>query len=98
MAKNIWTGSSGAPVESFNIGTDRRDLNVANEILELQPNATPFLVIGQRTSNVSAQSLEETWYDDDLAPWYTTADGDYTDSATTISLTDASICRPKDLL
>jgi len=98
MAANIWTGTSGAPVKSFNIDTDRRDLNVADEILELQPSATPFLVIANRTSNTSAKSLEETWYDDDLAPWHTTANGAYTDSETTITLADASICKPKDLL
>lgn len=98
MAKNIWTGSAGAPVTSFNIDTDRRDLNVADDILELQPSETPFMVIGNKTSNVSAQSLEETWYDDDLAPWWTTAGATATDTDTTITLTDASIVKPKDLL
>ena len=99
MAKNVWSGTSGSPITTFNIDTDRRDLNVANEILELQPAATPFLVIGHRTSNVAAQSLEETWYDDDLAPWWTEADGAEADtSETSFDLDDASICKPKDLL
>ena len=99
MAKNIWSGTSGAPVTSFNIDTDRRDLNVADDILELQPSETPFLVIGNKTSNVTAQSLEETWYDDDLAPWWTKADGAEADTdETTISLDDASIVKPKDLI
>ena len=98
MAKNIWTGSAGAPVTSFNIDTDRRDLNVADDILELQPSETPFMVIGNKTSNVSAQSLEETWYDDDLAPWWTTAGATALATDTTITLTDASIVKPKDLL
>lgn len=99
MAKNIWSGSSGAPVTTFNIDTDRRDLNVADEILELQPSETPFMVIGNKTSSSSAQSLEETWYDDDLAPWWTTADGAEADTeATTITLADGSIVKPKDLI
>lgn len=98
MAKNIWSGTAGSPVSTFNIDTDRRDLNVANEILELQPAETPFMVIGNRTSSSQAQSLEETWYDDDLAPWWTTLSASYLAGDTTISLTDASIVKPKDLI
>jgi len=98
MAKNIWEGSDGSPITSFNIDTDRRDLNVANEILELEPSETPFLVIGQRASTGTAQSLEETWFDDELAPWWTEADSTYIDGETEIDLKDASICKPKDLL
>jgi hypothetical protein len=98
MAQNIWTGTDGAPVSSFNIGTDRRDLNVADKILELQPSETPFLVIGDKTSVGTAKSLEETWYDDDLAPWWTEAGADYLIDATTITLVDGSIVRAKDLI
>lgn len=99
MANNIWTGSSGSPVTTFNIDTDRRDLNVANEILELQPSATPYFVIASRTSNVAAKSLEETWYDDDLAPWWTQADGAEADTAETVlTLDDAGILKPKDII
>ena len=98
MAQNIWTGTDGAPVSSFNIGTDRRDLNVADKILELQPSETPFLVIGDKTSVGTAKSLEETWYDDDLAPWWTEAGADYLIGATTITLVDGSIVRAKDLI
>ena len=98
MAKNIWEGTDGAPVSSFNIGTDRRDLNVADKILELQPSETPFLVIGDKTSVGTAKSLEETWYDDDLAPWWTEAADDYLIDATTIILVDGSIVKAKDLI
>jgi len=98
MAKNIWEGTDGAPVSSFNIGTDRRDLNVADKILELQPSETPFLVIGDKTSVGTAKSLEETWYDDDLAPWWTEAADAYLIDATTIILVDGSIVKAKDLI
>lgn len=99
MAKNIWSGSSGSPITTFNIDTDRRDLDVASDILELQPSETPFLVIGQRASQSSANSMEVTWFDDDLAPWWTSADGEVADAdATTISLNDASIVKAKDLI
>lgn len=98
MPKNIWTGTPGSPVTSFNIDTDRRDLNVADRILELQPSATPFLVIGDRTSTGAAKSLEETWYDDDLAPWWTEASATATTSDTEITLNDGSIVKPKDLI
>jgi len=98
MAKNIWQGTDGSPITSFNIDTDRRDLNVADEILELEPSETPFLVIGQRASTGTAKSLEETWFDDELAPWWTEAADSYTNEETEIELKDASICKPKDLL
>lgn len=98
MAKNIWAGTDGSPVDSFNIDTDRRDLNVADRILELQPSETPFLVIGDKTSSGSAKSLEETWYDDDLAPWWTEVGSGYTDTATTITLNDGTIVKAKDLI
>jgi len=98
MAKNIWTGSSGAPVSSFNIDTDRRNLNVADEILELQPSETPFMVIGNKTTDTSAQSLEETWYDDDLAPWWTATTASATNSETTITVDDGSIVKAKDII
>ena len=98
MAKNIWTGSSGAPVSSFDIDTDRRDLNVADEILELQPSETPFMVIGNKTTDTSAQSLEETWYDDDLAPWWTATTASATNSETTITVDDGSIVKAKDII
>jgi hypothetical protein len=98
MAKNIWTGTDGAPVDSFRIDTDRRDLNVADRILELQPSETPFLVIGDKTSSGTAKSLEETWYDDDLAPWWTEAGSDGLAGDTTITVNDGSIVKPKDLI
>ena len=98
MPKNIWTGTDGAPVSSFNVATERRDLNVADRILELQPSETPFLVIGDKTSTGTAKSLEETWYDDDLAPWWTESDGGNTDAETTITVNDGTIVKPKDLI
>jgi len=98
MPKNIWTGTDGAPVDSFRIDTDRRDLNVADRILELQPSETPFLVIGDKTSSGTAKSLEETWYDDDLAPWWTEAGSDGLAGDTTITVNDGSIVKPKDLI
>ena len=98
MPKNIWTGTAGAPVSTFNVATERRDLNVADRILELQPSETPFLVIGDKTSTGTAESLEETWYDDDLAPWWTEAGATATDVATTITVVDGSIVKPKDLI
>ena len=99
MPKNIWDGTAGSPVSSFNVATERRDLNVADRILELQPSETPFLVIGDKTSTGSASSLEETWYDDDLAPWWTEANGAEADTgATTITVADGSIVKAKDLI
>ena len=56
--QQIWEGSDGAPITSYHIDRERRDINVSSEILELQPNETPFLVIAQRASKGTAKSLE----------------------------------------
>ena len=82
-AQNIWAGSDMEHGDeanlTFNIDRERRDINVAPEIYELRPDETPFLVIGGQVSQETAQSLEEVWYDDDLASWYTEVAADLED-------------------
>ena len=101
--QNIWQSTDEAPVTSFAIDTQRRDIDVASDILELQPNETPFLVIGGRASKKPVTSLETVWYDDELAAWWTTSDDDGTDgeilaATTEFDVDDVSIFKPKDII
>lgn len=100
--KQVWSGTDESPVETFSVDTERRDLDVSSEILELQPDETPFLVISDRASSATATSTEVTWFDDDLASWWTYLTSDYVASSTgdveNISVNDSSIVKKKDLI
>jgi len=96
----VWSGEDNAPVTSFDIDMQRRDIDVASEILELQPNATPFLVIGQRAAQTSANSLRVVWFDDELDGWWTEAveSLDDTESDNEFEVSDGNIFRKRDLI
>ncbi len=105
--QNIWTGKDGAPVKSYNIDRERRTIDVASDILYLQPSETPFLVIGGRASKKPAKSLEVVWYDKEPNAWWTKSDDDGTDDdtdgvieadATEFDVVDANVFRPKDVI
>ena len=98
MPANIWKGKNGAPTTTQHIDTDRVDLDISETILDVMPDETPFFVIGSRAGSEPTQTKEFSWFDDDLESWYTkilvACDG----TATTLSVADASIMRPKDVI
>ncbi|MFP4661945.1 MAG: DUF5309 family protein [Halanaerobiales bacterium] len=98
--RNIWSGSNGSPVTTLNIDTDRRDIDISNEISYLFPDATPFLTILMRARKVPVDSAEFIWYDEGAPSWYSRIDNGagYSDSDTEIVLDDSSIFRPKDII
>jgi len=96
--RNLWTGSAGSPVMSYNIDSDRRDIDVASDIPQLVPSATPFLTVLMRARKTPVNSLEFMWYDEDEPVWYTQANGDYNDSVTTVTVDDASFIKPKHII
>lgn len=100
--RNIWPGTDGAPVLTTNIDSDRRDIDIASEIAYLMPEATPFISILMRARKVPVDSAEFIWYDKNEQTWWTSLSAGY-DAATahtegTVSVTDASFIRPKDIL
>ena len=66
MPANIWlpTTATGQPVTTYNVESDRLDIYVCGEIYELEPDATPFLVIANEVGYEEANSLEYNWYED----------------------------------
>jgi len=100
--RNIWTGTDGTPVTTYNIDSDRRDIDVSNDIAQLMPEATPFLSILMRARKVPVNSMEFIWYDEEEQVWWTKLTASYlagtAHTEEVISLADASFIRPKDLL
>ena len=58
----IWDGTAGPQAYTYNIDTERRDIDVSKEISMLVPEATPFLTILMRARKVPVNSTEFTWY------------------------------------
>lgn len=100
--RNIWAGTDGSPVLTTNIDSDRRDIDIANEVALLMPEATPFISILMRARKVPVDSAEFIWYDKNEQKWWTTLSSSYADASAhsedTISVSDASFIRPKDIL
>jgi len=101
--QNIWQGTDGAPVKSFNIDRERRKIDVASDILELQPHETPFLVLAGRVNKKPVKSLEVVWYDDDLDSWWTKAtnsanSGVVAAATAEFDVEDPDSFKPKDII
>ena len=100
--RNIWTGNDNAPVTTFDVDSDRRDIDISNEIALLMPEATPYLTILMRASKVAADTQEFIWYDKDKQEWWTSLASSYSSSTAhtegTIEVSDATFLRPKDLI
>jgi len=97
---NIWGGRDGAPVTTFHIDTDRRDIDISKEISYLVPTANPFLTILTRARKDPINSLQDIWYDKGAPVWFTQINNGagYTDADTTLKLDDVSFIRVKDIL
>lgn len=98
--RQIWPGTAGSPVTTYHVDTDRRDIDISNEISYLVPEATPFLTILMRARKVPVDSTEYIWYDEGAPNWYTqinNAEG-YGTSDTEIKLRETDFIRKKDIL
>lgn len=98
MPKNRWIGTAGSPVSTYNIDSQRRDIDVASDIPLLVPDATPFLVVLMRAAKESVNSMEFTWFDSEPASWWTKVETAYNDAVTEIVVEGGSIFKPKDIL
>lgn len=87
-------------VTTFDIDRDRRDIDVSRQIARLVPDENPFTVILMRARKKATRSAEIVWYDNQPDAWWTQVNNaaGYTDTDTTIAVTDASIFRAKDLV
>lgn len=96
--RNIWTATNEAPVLTYSVDSDRRDIDVSEEISYLVPEATPFISLLMRARKVPVNSTEFIWYDQGAPTWYTQVDGGINDSATTLTVDDGSFFRAKDVI
>ncbi len=98
MPANIWEAAQGAPVTTFHVDTDRRDIDISKSILELEPDATPFLVVLANASKETSNSLEYIWYDNEPDSCWTVVTAGYDTVTDTINVDDSSIFRKEDIL
>lgn len=102
--RNIWSGSDGAPVLTYNVDTDRRDIDIADEIPLLQPEATPYLTVLMKARKDPTNSAEFIWYDDDVTDWWTNLSSSYssvsnhTEDTINVNSGDGEMFRAKDLI
>jgi len=96
---NIWGATDGAPVSSYHIDRDRRDIDISSDIYKLLPDANPFLVILMQARKNPVNSLEYIWFDEEPASWKTKVASSYGDDPgdTTIEVADGSIFVAKDI-
>jgi len=100
--RNIWTATDGSPVTTYQVDSDRRAIDIASDIAQLMPEATPFLTILMKARKVPVNSQEFIWYDQDEQSWWTELASSYSagtaHTSDTISVADASFLRKKDLI
>ena len=100
--RNIWSGQDNAPATTFDVDSDRRDIDISNEIALLMPEATPFITILMRARKVPVDSQEFIWFDEDAQKWWTELDASYNAGTAhetgTIEVDDASFLRKKDVI
>jgi len=98
----IWGGSSGSPVSTYDVDSDRRDIDVSSKIADLMPEATPFLSILVKARKDPVNSTEFIWYDEEEQKWWTELDEAYAANTAhesgTIELKNTDFIRPKDVL
>lgn len=92
------TPSSNSPVHTYNMDMDRRDIDVSKKIFELEPNETPFSVMMGRARRKPVSSQYFYWYDSKLGGWWAQVTANAAVGVTELSVDDASIFRPKDLI
>lgn len=88
------------PVTTRAIDTGRRDLDVSNEILRLNPDATPFAIILMKAKKQMTHSNYFYWYDSKLGEWWGQVDSadEIAAATTTIPVKDPTIFRAKDIV
>ena len=81
------------PVTTRAIDTGRRDLDVSNEILRLNPDATPFAIILMKAKKQMTHSNYFYWYDSKLGEWWGQVDSadEIAASTTTIPVKDPTV-------
>ncbi|TYO95132.1 SU10 major capsid protein [Desulfallas thermosapovorans] len=88
------------PVLTFDLDTQRRDLDVARDIARYMPDETPWTVMLLQSRKKGTQTAQFFWWEEDVYGYWTQVNSGagYDDTATDIVVDDASIFAPKDIL
>ena len=68
--------------------TSNNPIDMANEILELEPNNAPLVVLAQKLKKVKATNPKFEWLEDKSMPWLTTVSASATSAATAIGVSE----------
>ena len=74
--------------EASTDNTSNNPIDMANEILELEPNQSPFLVLTQKMKKVASTNPKFEWQEDQSMPWLTTLSASATSAATALGVTE----------
>jgi hypothetical protein len=91
-------GVSSSPVASDHFDTERLRLDVSPKIAKLVPLNDPFLSLLLQIDQRGAEQARIIWFEDRPYDCWTTLSAALTDSATSISVADASVFRIKDIV
>lgn len=83
--------------EASTDNTSNNPIDMANEILELEPNQAPFVTLTQKLKKVKATNPKFQWQESLSMPWLTTVSASATSAATAIGVT-ADIFRVNDVV
>jgi hypothetical protein len=77
-----------AGVEASTDNTSNNPIDMADAILELEPNNAPFVVLAQKMKKVKATNPKFEWQEDKSMPWLTTVSASATSAATAIGVSE----------
>lgn len=99
MSARVWAGRNvnGRAVSTYDVESTRRDEDISREIYELEPDATPFLVISNEVASETVYSLEYSWYEDEPNSYWGTVIEPY-DGITSVIKIDGLNCSSDSIL
>jgi hypothetical protein len=85
------------PVLTFDLDSQRRDLDVSKEIARYVPDETPWTVMLLQSRTKATKATEFYWWDEEPYGYWTQVSGAQTDADTAIEVDDATLFKPKDI-
>lgn len=86
-------------VLTFDLDTQRRDLDVSKEIVRYMPEENPWLVMTLQSRKIPTRTAAYYWWESDVYSYWTQINngGGYNASATSIVVDDGTVFKAKDI-